>query len=97
MITEIELENYRGFSKHKIPLRPVSIIVGRNNSGKSTIIEALKKVHDEQDFKKYFTFIQALIAYHKFHSVESKSSEKYHEWGENWTFEQVRGQFWHRC
>ena len=44
-----------------------------------TIIEALKKVHDEQDFNKFFTFIQALIAYHKFHSVESKSSEKYHE------------------
>lgn len=38
MITEIQLRNYRGFSKHKIPLRSVSIIVGRNNSGKSTII-----------------------------------------------------------
>ena len=41
MITEIELFNLRGFAKHKIPLRPTSIIVGRNNAGKTTIIEAL--------------------------------------------------------
>lgn len=41
MLEEIELINYRGFDRHKISLRPTSIIVGRNNAGKSTIIEAI--------------------------------------------------------
>ena len=41
MISELELINYRGFSRHKIPFRELSIVVGRNNAGKSTIIEAL--------------------------------------------------------
>lgn len=41
MILEIELDNYRGFLKHRIPLRRTSIVVGKNNAGKTTIIEAL--------------------------------------------------------
>jgi CRISPR-associated protein Csm2 len=41
-----------------------------------TIIEALKKVHNKEDFNKFFTFIQSLIAYHKFHTAESKSWEE---------------------
>lgn len=42
MIKEIHLSNYRGFNDHKIELKRFSIIVGKNNAGKSTIIEALK-------------------------------------------------------
>src|SRR5258707_10832234 len=44
MLVELTLENFRCFGKHTIPLRPTTVIVGRNNAGKSTIIEALKLV-----------------------------------------------------
>lgn len=44
MITEIQLNNFRGFEDHKIPFRPLTIIVGRNNAGKSTIVEALRLI-----------------------------------------------------
>lgn len=42
MISEIQLTNYRGFQNHIIPFRKTSIIVGPNNAGKSTAIEALR-------------------------------------------------------
>ncbi|HZV35962.1 MAG TPA: AAA family ATPase [Verrucomicrobiae bacterium] len=44
MITEIKLFNFRGFESHSIPLKPVTIIVGKNNAGKSTIVEALRLI-----------------------------------------------------
>jgi hypothetical protein len=44
MLTELRLQNYRGFRDHIIPFRAVSVIVGRNNAGKSTIVEALRLV-----------------------------------------------------
>jgi len=44
MLTAIALTNYRGFSDHRVELRPVSVVVGRNNAGKSTIVEALRLV-----------------------------------------------------
>ena len=44
MITEIKISNFRGFDNHTIPLRPVTIIVGKNNAGKSTIVEALRLI-----------------------------------------------------
>lgn len=44
MITELHLTNFRGFEKHIVPLKPFTVIVGRNNAGKSTIVEALRLV-----------------------------------------------------
>jgi hypothetical protein len=42
MIKEIRLTNFRCFDDHTLVLRPMSIIVGANNAGKSTIIEAIR-------------------------------------------------------
>ena len=42
MLNELELRNFKCFRRHVIPFRPTSIIVGRNNAGKSTIAEALR-------------------------------------------------------
>ncbi len=42
MITELTLKNFRGFERHVVPLRPLTIIVGKNNAGKSTVVEALR-------------------------------------------------------
>lgn len=44
MLTELRLQNFRCFDDHTIPLQPTTIIVGRNNAGKSTIVEALRLV-----------------------------------------------------
>lgn len=42
MIKEIRLTNFRCFEDHTLIFRPMSIIVGANNAGKSTIIEAIR-------------------------------------------------------
>ncbi len=44
MLVTLELKNYRGFSNHKLPLKDLTIIVGRNNAGKSTVVEALRLI-----------------------------------------------------
>jgi hypothetical protein len=44
MIVQLHLKNFRGFEDHVVPMRPLTIIVGRNNAGKSTIVEALRLV-----------------------------------------------------
>lgn len=42
MIQSIELENYRGFEHYKLSnLARVNLLVGKNNSGKSSILEAV--------------------------------------------------------
>ena len=44
MLKQIELVNYRCFEHTKMSIREVSVIVGKNNSGKSTLVEALRMV-----------------------------------------------------
>lgn len=45
MIKELRLENFRGFDDHRIPFNPrTTVVVGKNNAGKSTIVEALRLV-----------------------------------------------------
>jgi len=42
MIKELRLQNFRCFKDHRVHLKPLSILVGKNNAGKSTIVEALR-------------------------------------------------------
>lgn len=44
MIKEIELKNYRCFMNSKIVYKDLNILVGKNNAGKSSMIEALRMV-----------------------------------------------------
>jgi energy-coupling factor transporter ATP-binding protein EcfA2 len=44
MLTKLTLHNFRGFEAHEVPLHGRTIIVGKNNAGKSTIVEALRLV-----------------------------------------------------
>jgi energy-coupling factor transporter ATP-binding protein EcfA2 len=44
MLESIHFKNYRCFSDHYIPLNTETIIVGKNNAGKSTIVEGLRLV-----------------------------------------------------
>ncbi|MEO8233004.1 MAG: AAA family ATPase, partial [Ignavibacteriota bacterium] len=42
MLKELKLENYRGFAHHIIPFKLLNVIVGANNAGKSSVVEALR-------------------------------------------------------
>lgn len=44
MLEKIIIENYRCYDKHEIAFKNLSIIVGKNNAGKSTLVEALRLV-----------------------------------------------------
>lgn len=44
MLKSLYLENYRGFERHEIPFKELTVIVGKNNAGKSTIVEALRLI-----------------------------------------------------
>jgi predicted ATP-dependent endonuclease of OLD family len=43
-IAKVHIENFRNFSTIDIPLKPFTIIVGKNDTGKSNLIEALNIV-----------------------------------------------------
>jgi hypothetical protein len=40
----MRLRNFRGFADHTVRLHPATVIVGANNAGKSTLVEALRLV-----------------------------------------------------
>lgn len=44
MITDLRIQNFRCFDDHELPLRPMSVVVGANNAGKTTLIEALRVI-----------------------------------------------------
>lgn len=44
MLKQLTFRNYRGFRNHRVPFESLSIVVGQNNAGKSTIVEALRLV-----------------------------------------------------
>ncbi len=44
MLRSIEFQNYRCFEEHSLPVNKETIIVGRNNAGKSTIVEGLRLI-----------------------------------------------------
>ena len=49
MIDIIQLENYRCFEKTQIKLKEIVVFVGKNNAGKTTIIQALDKLVNRND------------------------------------------------
>jgi len=41
MLSKVELRNFRGFDKLALDLEPVSVVVGPNSSGKTTVLHAI--------------------------------------------------------
>jgi energy-coupling factor transporter ATP-binding protein EcfA2 len=56
VLKSLRLSNFKGFEQHLLPLRPTTVIVGPNNAGKSTIIEALRLVSIVANRLPYLTF-----------------------------------------
>lgn len=44
MLVELRFQNFRCFEDHAVPLRPCTVIVGKNNAGKSTLVDGLRLV-----------------------------------------------------
>ncbi|MEA2190404.1 MAG: hypothetical protein QOI73_525 [Solirubrobacteraceae bacterium] len=44
MIESLRLQNFRGFIDHTVPFKQTTVLVGANNAGKSTLVEALRIV-----------------------------------------------------
>lgn len=44
MLEKIRLQNYRCFEDSTIQIKDLTIIVGKNNAGKSTVVEALRMI-----------------------------------------------------
>ncbi len=44
MLESLQIKNFRCFDDHALPFRERTIIVGQNNAGKSTIVEALRLI-----------------------------------------------------
>lgn len=42
LVQSVQLTNFRGFREHTVALDPLSVLVGHNNAGKSTFIDALR-------------------------------------------------------
>jgi energy-coupling factor transporter ATP-binding protein EcfA2 len=42
MLLQLRLENFRCFKDHNVIFNPTTVVVGRNNAGKSTLIQALE-------------------------------------------------------
>jgi predicted ATP-dependent endonuclease of OLD family len=51
-IQSITLQNFKKFKNYEVICRPHNILIGRNNAGKSTILDALRIAHDVLRFAK---------------------------------------------
>lgn len=58
MIEKINLKNYRCFNDTTINFKDLSIIVGKNNAGKSTLVEALRIVSIATNRAKHINYIR---------------------------------------
>jgi len=90
MITELHLKNFRGFEDHVVPLKPFTIVVGKNNAGKSTIVEALRLISIVVSrFKGDLTAIPARWEFphnrrgqHRFNNLEINLNSVFYQYGE---------------
>lgn len=53
MLEKLRLTNFRCFEDHTIEFGRFNVIVGKNNSGKSTVIDALKLISNVFRYSPY--------------------------------------------
>lgn len=88
MIKQLRLENFRGFRDHTAELDELSVIIGRNNAGKSSFIEAIRilaTVTKELATGKYtpsppWVPVQAIGLSTSLSEVERKSDAFFHKY-----------------
>lgn len=72
MIKSIYIENYRGFVKHHISFKKLALMVGKNNAGKSTIIEILRICSLITHRCKTASYIDVPVWIENLHTQESR-------------------------
>jgi recombinational DNA repair ATPase RecF len=58
MLRQLRMQNFRCFDDHTIIFEPNTVVVGKNNAGKSSVIEALRLVSAVVN-RKGATFVPA--------------------------------------
>src|SRR5262245_54180702 len=56
MLERIVLRKFRGYAEHKVQLRVTSVIVGKNNAVKSTIVEAFRLLSAVANRARHLSF-----------------------------------------
>ena len=64
-VEKIVLRNFRGVIRGELELAPLTILVGPNNSGKTTILEALVLAHGFRSLFLGYTVYELLSDLHK--------------------------------
>jgi AAA15 family ATPase/GTPase len=58
MITQLEIKNFRGFSEYKIEdVGQVNLLVGTNNCGKTSVLEAIHLLKSRGSYLAYFSIV----------------------------------------
>lgn len=58
MITNISLTNFRGFEEEvSVRIRPITILIGRNSAGKSTVIKFLQMLRQTLESQRDEFFV----------------------------------------
>ena len=61
-LKKLILENFKAYEKAEIDFNDITIIVGRNDSGKSTILQALNLFFNPDVITFYLFFFQKHVA-----------------------------------
>jgi predicted ATPase len=49
-LTQVQIRNFRALRHVEVPLRPLTVLIGQNDSGKSSFLHAIGKITDTRDF-----------------------------------------------
>jgi len=91
VIKELQLKNFRGFQDHTICFQPTTIIVGKNNAGKSTIVEALRLISivvnrfediPYSDLPRYWNFPKTHRGFSPYKNLEINLKSIFYSYGQ---------------
>ena len=80
-ITSITIENFKGIGDAvTIPIRPITLLFGKNSSGKSTVLQALRYMHKICECKdlKFKEKLEALREHEKREGLKSEPKSQAH-------------------
>ena len=77
MLNKISLKNYKAFGKAEIELKPITILVGPNNSGKSSLIQSILLIQQtlESGNNVINTSSKKFSSFYKLVNQESNNNE----------------------
>lgn len=56
LLTTVRIEHFRGLAKVEVDLSPTTVLIGENNSGKTSFLDALRVVLTRSPGRKGFAF-----------------------------------------